>query len=218
MLRLILVRHGQTAWNAGATGAGEHFRGRIDVGLDEVGRRQAQRVGARLADAPIAAVCASPLQRAIDTARPVAAAHGLPVQPFDGLLDIDYGDWGGLAHTEVAARWPDVYALWRSAPHRVQIPGGERLDDVLARVAGGICAVLNRHQGQVVVLVGHQAVNKVLICHLLGLGNDAFWRIRQDTGCINRFDHEGGAWNVLTLNEVGHLESTPVEMDRLAGD
>lgn len=215
MLRLILVRHGQTAWNAGATGAGEHFRGRIDVDLNEVGRRQAQRVGARLARVCVGAVYASPLQRALDTARPVAEAHGLPVRAFDGLLDIDYGAWGGLAHTDVAARWPDLYALWRSAPHQVQIPGGECLGDVQERVAAGIDVLLARHQGQIVVLVGHQAVNKVLICHLLGLGTDAFWRIRQDTGCINRFDHDGSAFSMLTMNEVGHLESAPKALDRL---
>jgi broad specificity phosphatase PhoE len=214
MLRLILVRHGQTAWNAGAD-AGEHFRGRIDVLLNELGRRQALEAGRRLASAPIAAVYASPLRRALDTALPIAEAHGLPVHPFQGLLDIDYGDWGGLSHVAVAEKWPDLYALWRSAPQEVQIPGGEHLDDVRRRAMEGVSTLVQRHDGEIIVLVGHQAVNKTLICALLGLGTEAFWRIRQDTGCINRFDYQAGVFSVLTLNETCHLRPQPAGLDHL---
>ena len=65
------------------------------------------------------------------------------------------------------------------------------------------------------VLVGHQVVNKVLICHMLGLDNSAFWRIRQDTGCINRFDYDGHNFTVLNLNQVCHLRVYPSDIDHL---
>jgi broad specificity phosphatase PhoE len=214
VLRIILVRHGQTEWNAGGSG-GEYFRGQIDVPLNGMGEAQARAVAERLADVRIAAVYASPLQRAQRTALPIAEARGLAVARFGGLLDIDYGEWGGRAHAEVAAEQPSLYAQWRSTPHRVQIPGGESLDDVRARVCAGLEEVVRRHQDEIVALVGHQVVNKVLLCAVLGLDNRAFWRIRQDTCCINRFDHDGGAFTLLTMNEVGHLPAWPGELDRL---
>jgi broad specificity phosphatase PhoE len=214
MLRMILVRHGQTEWNAGSAG-GEHFRGRIDVPLNAAGEAQSQAVSERLRTLKVAAVYASPLQRAQRTALPIAEAHGLAMLPFEGLLDIDYGDWAGRAHSEVAGEWPVLYARWRSAPHEVQIPGGESLADVRQRVSAGLNELVGRHQNEIVVLVGHQVVNKVLLCVVLGLENSAFWRIRQDTCCINRFDHDGQAFSLLTLNEVGHLPAWPADLDSL---
>jgi broad specificity phosphatase PhoE len=214
VLRIILVRHGQTEWNAGSA-SGEHFRGQIDVDLNEIGRAQAKAVADRLAGINVAALYASPLQRAMHTAQPIAQGRELAVQPFQGLLDIDYGHWGGRSFDDVAARWPDLYRLWRTAPHQVQIPGGESLADVRARVEQGLCEIVACHEGEIVVLVGHQVVNKILICVMLGLGTSAFWRIRQDTCCINRFDYDRGIYAVLTLNEVDHLATRPPDLDRL---
>jgi broad specificity phosphatase PhoE len=214
LLRIILIRHGQTDWNADGP-AGEHFRGHIDIPLNPSGLAQAQAVAGRLAHVDVTAIYASPLGRAIETAHPLADARGLQVEPFAALLDIDYGQWGGRSHGEVAQTWPERYRLWRSAPHRVQIPGGESLSDVRQRFERGLVSLVERHQGQIIVLVGHQVVNKVAICHLLGLGLDAFWRIRQDNGCINRFDLEDGAATVLTINEVGHLPCRPAGLDTL---
>jgi broad specificity phosphatase PhoE len=214
VLRIILVRHGQTEWNAGST-SGEHFRGRIDVNLNATGLAQARAVADRLAGVEIAAIYSSPLQRAIHTAEPIAREHRLEVTPFQGLLDINYGQWGGRAFDDVAAQWPDLYRQWRTAPHRVQIPGGESLADVRARVGRGLQEIVACHSGEIVVLVGHQVVNKVLVCAMLGLDNSAFWRIRQDTCCINRFDYDGEAFTVLTLNEIGHLPSRPPDLDGL---
>ena len=216
MIRLILVRHGQTEWNAGGD-SGEHFRGRIDLGLDPTGETQAQLVADCLASLDIKAVYSSPLKRALDTARPIARAHELKVEPFQGLLDIDYGQWSGCSHSKVAVQWPETYRGWRTAPHRVEIPGGESLADVRRRVREGLTRILDCHHDEIVVLVGHQAVNKVLVCTLLGLDDGAFWRIRQDTGCINRFDYDGEAFAVLTLNEVCHLVPRPPHMDELPG-
>jgi len=154
MMRIILVRHGQTEWNAGER-AGEHFRGRMDIALNALGHRQAQAVGARLAGVDLGAVYASPLRRAMATARPIAEAHGLRVVPFDGLLDIDYGQWSGRSHRDVAVEWPDLYRAWRTVPHQVRIPGGESLSDVRARVSDGLATVVTRHDGEI---VAHQPV------------------------------------------------------------
>jgi len=202
--RILLVRHGQTEWNAGSQ-SGEHFRGRIDVGLNALGESQAQAIARCLCALPVQAVYSSPLQRAIDTARPLAQRLALDIQPTEGLLDIDYGEWAGHSQREVAVRWPEPYSWWRTAPHLVQIPGGECLAELHRRVQQGVNKILRQHSDGMVVLVSHQAVNKVLICSWLGLGNAWFWRVGQDTGCINRFDYDGKDYAVLTLNEVCHL-------------
>jgi probable phosphoglycerate mutase len=214
VLRIILVRHGQTDWNDGAA-AGEHFRGRIDIALNATGIAQAKSVANCLALVDVKAIYASPLQRAMDTARPVAAKHDLAVSPFQGLLDIDYGLWGSRSHRQVAAKWPEMYRKWKTAPQEVQIPGGESLDEVRQRIDQALEILSRDHDGEIVVLVGHQVVNKVLVCRLLGLDNSAFWRIRQDTGCINRFDYDGQTATALTINETGHLPIHPRALDEL---
>jgi broad specificity phosphatase PhoE len=185
----------------------------VDIALNETGVAQARSVAKQLAAVKIDAIYASPLQRAAETARPIAETHDQSSEPFEGLLDIDYGQWGGRSHKEVALKWPELYARWLTAPHLVKVPDGESLDDVRRRVLGGLNTILHLHDRGIVVLVGHQVVNKVLICALLGFENSAFWRIRQDTGCINRFDYDGRVCTVLTLNEVGHLPSHPAYLD-----
>jgi broad specificity phosphatase PhoE len=201
--RVALIRHGQTAWNQGA--GEERFRGRTDLPLDNVGLDQARALAGRLRSEPIAAVYASPLTRARQTIAPLAEELGLPVQSHDGLLDINYGDLQGLTHEEAAAAYPDLYALWRSTPGRVRFPGGESLADVRGRFLRLLDELAGSHPGETVAMVGHQMVNKVAVCALLGLGLDQIWRIQQDTCGIDVFQQVEGAWHTLRLNDTCHL-------------
>lgn len=199
MTRLILVRHGETEWNVS-----EVFRGRYDVALSDIGVRQAELVGQRLASWTIEAVYSSPLKRALDTARCVARYHGLDVRVADGLLDFNYGLWEGLSHLEVKERYGELYQRWLTEPHRVEMPGGETLDQVAERARGVVDRVVSEHSGTV-ALVSHRVVNKVLICSMLGLDNSRFWDIRQDLAGITAFEYEDGRF-VLTLhNDTCHL-------------
>lgn len=200
---IILIRHGQTAWNAGA--GEERFRGRTDLPLDKTGLAQAQAVAARLRDEPLAAIYSSPLQRARQTVAPLAAARDLPIMEHGGLLDINYGHWQGLTHAKARSAEPELYHLWRTAPGQVRFPGGEGLSDVQNRLLDLLDELTLRHPAQTVVLVGHQIVNKVLICTLLGLDLDQIWRIGQETAAINRFQQRDDGWRVLGLNDTCHL-------------
>jgi broad specificity phosphatase PhoE len=201
--RLIVIRHGQTAWNAGA--GEERFRGRTDLPLDDVGHAQARAVAARLGGEAIVAIYASPLLRARQTIEPLACELGLPVQPHAGLLDIDYGRFQGLMHSEAGAAYPELYGLWRATPSRVAFPDGERLRDVQARLLALLDELATRHPGRTVVLIGHQMVNKVLACTLLDLDLDQIWRVQQDTAGIDLFQQKGGIWHSLCLNDTCHL-------------
>lgn len=200
-MRLFLVRHGETNWNRS-----EVFRGRVDVELNERGIDQARRTGTALKDIELAAVYTSPLSRACQTARSIALPHGLEVEIVEELTDIDFGSWQGLSHQEVIAKYPDMYRLWKTAPHQVCFEGGETLGDVLERSVAVINRIIECHRDHNVAVVSHRVVTKVLLCHYIGLSAAHFWRIKQDTCAINvvDFDQEG---NIVTchLNDISHL-------------
>ncbi len=205
--RIILVRHGQTEWNRV-----ERFRGQADVPLNAAGLAQAEATGRRIAaDAALpegrrpAAVYSSPLSRAVKTAEAIAKHFDVPVQIHLGLADIDYGEWQGLTPDEARARWPEMVDAWYNAPHTARIPGGETLDDLRARALATVNELAARRAGQSIVLVGHTVINRVILLAVLGLGNDRFWRLRQDTCAVNVFEAEGGDFTLVTLNDTCHL-------------
>jgi broad specificity phosphatase PhoE len=206
--RLLLVRHGQTAWNVGA-GNGERFRGQIDLPLNDVGLAQAQALAERLAHEPIAAAYSSPLQRALQTAQPIAERLRLSVQPHPGLLDINYGAWQGHSSAEVAARWPELHRQWREEPERLHLPDGESFDIVRERALAAVQDICARHPGEIVLLVAHQVVNKVLVCAMLGLSNAHYWRVRQDNGCLDVFTCQDSVFTAINVNDTCHLHLNP---------
>jgi broad specificity phosphatase PhoE len=205
--RIVLVRHGQTAWNRQPEG-GVRFRGQADPTLDAVGLKQAAITARYLAKRwPVDAVYASPMTRAMETAEAIAEAQGLTAQPCAGLLDIDFGNWQGHTPDEVRRRYPDLLQAWFEMPHTVQIPGGETLDDVRERAVAGLSTIVQRHRGQTVAMVGHTVVNRVVLCAVLGLGNDDFWRLQQGTCAVNVFDvDEKGIATIVVLNDTSHLQ------------
>lgn len=206
MVQIILVRHGQTAWNEGA--GQKRFRGRTELRLDATGQSQARAVAARLASKPLAAIYVSPLLRAQQTIAPLAAEKSMEIQTHDGLLDIDYGRFQGLSHSEAEASHPELYALWRTAPSQVRFPDGEGLVEVQTRLLQLISELVDRHPDETVVLVGHQIVNKVLTCTLLNLDLDQIWHIHLGTGGISVFQQVDSDWDILSLNDTCHLPNT----------
>lgn len=203
MTRIILVRHGQTEWNRV-----ERFRGRADVPLNDAGLAQAEATGRRVAaEWQVSAVYASPLSRAMRTAEAIAAHYGLPVQAHPGLADIDYGQWQGLTPEEARARWPEEVDAWYHAPERAQIPGGETLAGLRERAMATVRDLVARHAGETIVAVGHTVINRVILLGVLGLGNDRFWHLRQDTCAINVFEAEGDDYTLVSLNDTCHLRT-----------
>jgi broad specificity phosphatase PhoE len=203
MTTVILVRHGQTAWNAV-----ERFRGRADLPLDETGLAQAGATGRYVAARwAVSAVYSSPLQRALRTAEAIAQHFPLTVRPHAGLIDIDYGDWQGLTPDEVRARWPEALDAWLNQPHRARIPGGETLADVRERAMAAVTELTGRHTGEIIALVAHTVVNRVILLAVLGLGNERFWRLRQDTCAVNVFEADGNDYTLVALNDTCHLRA-----------
>jgi broad specificity phosphatase PhoE len=202
MVEIILVRHGETDFNAA-----EIFRGRVDVPLNEKGKKQAELLGEYLSAGKIDVVYSGPLQRAVKTAAAISARRGLDVNVVENLNDIDCGEWQGLSLREVKERYPELYQDWLDTPEQVRLPGGETLEEVRRRAMPFVEDAVMRCGEGAIVLVSHRVVHKVVICALLGLDNASFWNFRLDTGGITRFEFNGDRVVLVGHNDTSYLQT-----------
>lgn len=201
MTRIILTRHGHVDWIAP-----ERFRGRAELPLSDLGKRQAEAVAGRIAETwRPEVIYTSPLSRCRDTGAAIARATGAPAQALEGLADTDYGQWQGLTHDEVRARWPDEHRLWLESPEMAAIPDGESLADVLSRGTKMLGEILRRHAGKTLVLVGHDSINRILLLQALGLPLARYWRLKQEPCCLNEMVVENTTFTLHRINETYHL-------------
>ena len=201
MTKIILVRHGHVEGISP-----ERFRGRADLALTAEGRRQAEATARRIEASWIpAALYASPLSRCLTTAEAIGRPFGLTPAPLPGLMDIDYGEWQGLTPDEVGQKWAEPLDTWYRAPHWAAIPGGESLQDVLARAVAALREMIGRHPRDAVVVVGHDSVNRVILLHALALPLSRYWRLGQNLCAINEIDFSAGEFTVRSVNEIYHL-------------
>jgi broad specificity phosphatase PhoE len=210
MTQVYLVRHGQTAWNAELI-----FRGRRDIELNERGRKEASAIADALRHKNLDAIYTSPLTRAVETARPLAALLHREITPIQDLTDISYGDWEGIAYREIKTRYPDILATWEQEPELVRFPHGETLDEVRERSYGVLREVVEKHANESILIVSHRVVNKVLLCAVLGLSTAHFWNIKQDTGCINLLECSNQLFVLCQLNDTCHLRGMANAADQL---
>jgi probable phosphoglycerate mutase len=200
--RVLLVRHGHVEGIRP-----ERFRGRAELPLSELGRRQAAALGNYIGgNFPVEAVYTSPLSRCRDTGAAIAGHFGLSGVVVEGLADIDYGAWQGMTPEEAARQWPQEVATWRSRPHLVQIPGGESLARVLARASAAFGDILARHQAGTIAVVGHESVNRVLLLHALEIALSRYWHLGQEPCTLNRLEFADGAFTIHSINETQHLD------------
>ena len=201
MIRIILVRHGHVDWLAP-----ERFRGRAELPLSDLGRRQAQAAAGYIAATwKPEAVYTSPLGRCRETGAAIAAPFRIKAQSSDGFADIDYGKWQGLTRDEAEERWPDEIELWFRAPHLAMIPGGETLTALLSRATAALQDIALHHRDATVVLVGHDSVNRVLLLFALELPLSRYWHVRQAPCCINELFCDNSSFVIGSINQTQHL-------------
>lgn len=204
MTKILLTRHGHVE--------GIHpvrFRGRAELPLTDHGLAQADALARRIAAhwKPVA-VYTSPLQRCVVTGGKIATACGIAASVHEGIGDIDYGAWQMRTHDEVKAETPEAYRLWREAPHLVRFPGGESLQDVVARTSDALRLVLARHPNDTVVLVGHDSVNRALLLQLIDQPLSAYWLLSQDPATLNELEVSAvGDVRVACINDTSHLDA-----------
>jgi len=201
MVRLLLVRHGVTTWNA------QHrYQGHTNVPLSEVGVRQAVALAERLSAEEIHTLYSSDLDRARTTARLIAQRHDLPVCLEPRLREIHFGAWEGLSYQQIQERYAEEYKAWKADPMSVAPPGGETLAQVAERVRAVLDQLAVRHLNETVLITAHGGVLQVLLCLVLGLEPRGRWQFRLDNTSLSEvlLYEEGG---VLTkLNDTVHLD------------
>lgn len=182
-MNILLVRHGETAWNREG-----RYQGRTDIPLSPDGERQVRALGERLAQLPIAAAIASPLARARRTAEAILAGRELRLDLDAGLAEISHGEWEGKLSADVEASHADMLGAWRLRPDREVPagPGAETLGDVEAR-AWPVLERLAARLGpdDTALVAAHDAVNRVLLCRILGLPLTRVWAFRQAPATLN---------------------------------
>jgi len=183
--RVILVRHAEPHESV----RGRAY-GRLDVGLSDAGVEHTARLAALLADIPVAAVYSSSLERAVATARPIAAAHELAIEVLDDLRELDFGELEGLLIEEVAERYPDVIG-WTDDPDAARFPGGETVPALRVRAVAAVRGIVARHAGETVVVVSHAIAIRAILADALGMRSDALFRIDQAYGGITTIDWFG---------------------------
>jgi probable phosphoglycerate mutase len=203
--KLLLTRHGHVEGIKPA-----RFRGRAELALTSTGLAQAAALAKRIARQwKPAAIYTSGLQRCVVTGAKIGEACGVKSSMLDGLMDLDYGAWQMRTHDEVKAEAPDAFRLWHTAPHLVRFPGGESLQDLVARTSDALRMVLARHPGQTVVMVGHDSVNRALLLQFLDQPLSAYWKLTQDPCTLNEVEIDGDAIQVRRINDTSHLAAAP---------
>ncbi|MGO9700970.1 MAG: histidine phosphatase family protein, partial [Xanthobacteraceae bacterium] len=128
------------------------------------------------------------------------------IERCDDLNDIDYGGWQFKSFADAKAENWALFAAWFATPQLLRFPNGESLQDLAARTANALRLVLSRHPHDIVVVVGHDSVNRALLLQFLDLPLSAYWRIAQNPCCLNEIDVADGRVCVQRINETHYLE------------
>ena len=202
MPKLMLVRHGETVWNAE-----QRLQGHSDPPLSEVGLQQAKRLASRLADAQLAAIYSSDLSRARETADIIAAGRGIDVHATSDLRERDCGRWEGQTYAQIRATDPVEFSNWRSGIAEYQPPEGESFGAILRRVSRFTSGLEQAHPGDVnVLVVSHGGALMTLALHVLELPASAHRNLVLANTSLSIIDLRSGHPVLDLWNDVSHAE------------
>jgi probable phosphoglycerate mutase len=201
--RILLVRHGLNEWVQTGRLAGR----RAGVSLNPEGVRQASLLADRLSSWPIAAVYSSPLERARETAAPIAAAGRLTVQTASALTEVNYGDWTGREIKELVET--TEWRLLQVRPSAVRFPHGESLREVQHRAVEQVEQLAQLLAGSWVVLVSHADVIKAITSHYLGMHLDHYQRLVVSPASLSILAVTPAGVVLDCFNDTAHLRTGP---------
>ena len=202
---ILLIRHGETAWNAV-----RRLQGRIDIPLNAEGERQAGALAQALAAESVDVIVSSDLQRARQTAQAVADQyHGAQVHADAKLRERCYGVFEGMLYTDVAQQYPADFALWQARDIDAVMPPGERVAESFrqfyARAISAIREWAERHPGKTVAIVAHGGVLECAYREAVGMQLDSPRDFQVKNASINRFSFADGKLALTSWGEVEHL-------------
>jgi probable phosphoglycerate mutase len=203
--QIVLIRHGETAWNAE-----RRLQGHIDIALNAEGLRQAEALAGALAGERIDAIISSDLQRAAQTAHALARRRDMPVASDPALRERCFGGFEGLLYAEIEQRFPREFAAWQARDIDGAMPDGARVAETFRqfyqRCISAITRLAQQHQGQSLVLVAHGGVLECAYRAALGLALDTPRDFPVMNASINRFSMDDGKLTLLSWGEVDHLQ------------
>jgi phosphoserine phosphatase len=206
--RLLLVRHGETNWNREG-----RFQGIKDIPLNENGKKQAQKAADFLKDIDLDFAVSSPMLRPKETAEIILQSHPqVKLETKKDLMEIGHGLWEGKLENEIENDFPGLLQQWQTKPETVQMPEGENLQQVWDRAIAAWCEIVaqfsNSDSPQTGIVVAHDAINKVIICYVLGLKTADIWKIKQGNGAVTVVDYPEGSQGkpvLQAINITSHL-------------
>ena len=201
-MRLILVRHGETMYNAHS-----RYTGQSDVPLNTLGELQAAALGECLATEHLDVIVTSNLERTRITARAIARYHGLPIQEDIDLRELAFGEWEGYTYNEVLARDANLVAQWRTDPATYAPPGGETVAQLRDRCVRALKRWQTQYSEASVLWVTHGGLIGVLLCHVLGIDLKRRWQFPHDNASISELHISGERVTIVRLNETAHIRS-----------
>jgi probable phosphomutase (TIGR03848 family) len=201
MTTILLIRHGETAYITNG-----RLAGRIPgVPLNDKGRQEAARLAEALATALIKAIYSSPIQRAVETAEPLAKELNLPITIHPGLIETNAGDWQGKTIKQVKRL--KLWKLVMEHPSQFCVPGGEYFADTQKRIVADLDALSTEHdEKELVACFSHGDPIKLAVAHYLGMPLDAFQRINIDTGSMTILRLGYGRAHLGPINQLFNLE------------
>ena len=201
MMKLLLIRHGQTDWNL----LGK-YQGQTDIALSGEGIRQADLLAQNFPVDTLDIIYTSDLQRAFMTAERLAEKFSAPLYADKALRELNFGAWERLTYQEIAERLPQEVKNLFGAPEKLQIPEGETFLMLQRRAMDKIHEIRAENEGKNVAVVAHGAISKAILTALLHIPLHYVWTLRQDNTAVNilRFDDE--FVSVELLNGISHLD------------
>jgi len=198
--RILAIRHGETLWNVDS-----RIQGHLNIGLNDTGRWQAERLGMALKDEPITAIYASDLSRAHDTALAVSRHTGVPVQPEPGLRERSFGEFEGRTFAEIETELPEQAKRWRQRDPSFTPAGGESLLMLEARVLSVAARLAAQHPGEQIALFAHGGVIDILYRAATRLDLQAARTWTLGNTAINRLLWSPEGFSLVGWADVQHL-------------
>ena len=203
--RIFLIRHGETNWNKEG-----RFQGQIDIPLNENGKEQARKTFEYLRSISFNKAFSSSMHRPYETAQIILQNNkDLKIEKIDSLIEISHGLWEGKLEVEIGEKWPILLKNWHDKPEEVIMPEGESIKDVSERSIKAFDKIcLSQKDNDLSLLVAHDAVNKTLICEILGINYSNIWMIKQGNGgitIIDLFNEPSKPPVISALNITTHL-------------
>lgn len=204
MAKIYLLRHGETEWNK----SDNRYCGRSDIELSDSGRKQAELAAEYLKNIPFVAAYASPLSRAYETAKIIAAKHQLSVERDERIIEADFGNWEGKTKKQFIEEDPESWDKWLADPGTTRAGRiGETAEQIYNRMTAFFDEMAVKHKDQTILVVAHNTVNRIFIAGALGMPFKNYRKIHQDNTGITVFEKGGEFVKFLSINLNAHLNN-----------